>query len=413
MPQAQKQEGRFRRANPFLALLGLALAAGVREAAAQEQWTYIQNDSIRLGVRADFGAGIAYLAERPGDRNLLNHADHGRLIQQSYYGDPDGSTWNGRPWTWNPVQGGCWNGTRSGAVEELRSDGRTLYARTRPVNWGSCEEIDAVMEQWIRLAGKVAHVRFRFRNGARDNQGARHQEMPAVFMDYALPDLAYYRGGKPWTGGPLTRRTPAMGNQYDTLGEHWAAYVDDGDRGAGVYSPGTSLMTYYRFAGDGRTGPRGGACSYFAPIRTLRIGRGLVLEYDVYLYVGSLAPMRAEFRHIREKGVPSSPYADPGVSVRARVDGPGEGPAAQGPNRTGFSWRAAGPAGWGYSLSGRRAKLRFRVNASGLSEEEGKGLPAFRAGKQEDAGCQGGGCGGPEAPPVEALDPERTRGARE
>jgi endo-1,4-beta-xylanase len=304
---------------------------GLREtlAAAQDSFLYIQNDSIRLAVRKDYGAGIAFLAKRPENRNLLNHADHGRLIQQSFYGDNDGSTWNGKPWTWNPVQGGCWNGTRSGIVEELKSDGKSLYARTRPINWGGCDEIDAVMEQWIRLAGNVAHVHFRFRNGSRGNTGARHQEMPAVFMDYALPNLVYYKGQRPWTGDALTRRVPAMGNTYDTLSENWAAYLDDKDWGAGAFTPGTDLMTYYRFTGDGRTGPSGGATSYFSPIRTLRVAAGFLLEYDVYLYVGAAAAMREEFRYIHENGVPSRPYADPSTALASEGDGWPSGPRSR------------------------------------------------------------------------------------
>jgi hypothetical protein len=30
------------------------------------------------------------------------------MLQQSYYGDADGSSWNGQPWCYNPVQGGSW-----------------------------------------------------------------------------------------------------------------------------------------------------------------------------------------------------------------------------------------------------------------------------------------------------------------
>lgn len=293
----------------------LLIASGI--AGAQARWEYVRNDSVKLGVRLDLGAGIAHFSRLPEDRNLLNHYDHGRLVQQSWYGDADGSTWNGKPWRWNPVQGGCWTGRQAGIVLDFQSDGASLYAKTRPINWGGCEVIDAEMEQWIRLAGPVAHVRYRFTNRSRDNAAARHQEMPAIFADHALPNLVRYEGAAPWTGAPLTRSVPGFPNEGGTLSENWAAYVDAQDWGIGAFTPGTSSMTAYRYAGDGKAGPAGSACSYFAPLRTLRVARGFVLEYEIYLTIGRLEAMRAEFRHIHANGTPSRPYFIGTTLVRA------------------------------------------------------------------------------------------------
>src|SRR6266540_399424 len=100
----------------FAALLVGALAirlVGETACAADSRSTndflFIDNGQLRLGVNRAWGAGIAWLSESDG-RNLVNHWDHGRLIQQSYYGEKDGSLWNKTPWTWNPVQGGDWRG---------------------------------------------------------------------------------------------------------------------------------------------------------------------------------------------------------------------------------------------------------------------------------------------------------------
>ena len=141
------------------------------------------------------------------------------------------------------------------------------------------------MEERITLDGRIARIHYTFRNtgpGATDHP-ATSQEMPAVFVDYALKNLVYYDGSSPWTGGPLRRDVPGWPNEERTRTEHWAAYVDDSDWGIGVYTPGTPLSTTYRF--DGPSGPTGGGCSYFAPIRNFAVAKGLVLEYDVYLYI--------------------------------------------------------------------------------------------------------------------------------
>ncbi len=88
-------------------------------------------------------------------------------------------------------------------------------------------------------------------------------------------------------------------------GERWAAYVDDANRGIGVFTPGTPEITCYRFRG--KPGPKGGGCSYFAPVRTLAITPGLELAYDVYLTIGSVDEIRARFAGIERKRKAAGP----------------------------------------------------------------------------------------------------------
>jgi hypothetical protein len=305
-----------------------------------EKWEYLRNDSVELGILMDYGAGIGSFGKIKPSRNLLNHADPGRLVQQSFYGDTDGSDWNGKPWRWNPVQGGCWQTTK-GIIKEFRNDGKNFYARTKPINWAGCEEIDATMEEWIQLAGNIAHIKFRFTNGARDNTTARHQEMPAVFVDYGLSNLVYYQGTDPWTDALVTHTVPGWPNIYTKAAENWAAYVDSSDWGIGVFTPGTSNLTCYRYTGDEKTGPSASACSYFAPIRTLTIAKDLSLEYDVYLFVGNIKAMREEFAVINKTGQPSQPYE----STRL----PGHPSIAKYRKEPSFSLTPAfGNKGWGF-----------------------------------------------------------------
>ena len=72
--------------------------------------TYINNGIVQLGIDLDRGGGVFHFSNKKTKKNLLNHFDNGRLIQQSYYGEMDGTTWDGRAWRWNPVQGGGWQG---------------------------------------------------------------------------------------------------------------------------------------------------------------------------------------------------------------------------------------------------------------------------------------------------------------
>ena len=78
---------------------------------------FIDNGKIRLGVDLASGGSVFYLSESVPRRNLLNGFDRGRFIQQSYYGDSDGSRWGEREWRWNPVQGGDYKGLAAGLIE--------------------------------------------------------------------------------------------------------------------------------------------------------------------------------------------------------------------------------------------------------------------------------------------------------
>lgn len=267
--------------------------------AADEGFLFLDNGQVRLGVRTNAGACIGYFAESKTGRNLLNHHDHGRFIQQSWYGVADGSQWNGKPWRWNPVQGGDWRGNPARTLE-LRHTATNLYAKTQPKHWaGGTDITNAVMEEWITLAGSRAHVRFKFTYTGDTAHPPHHQELPAVFMDYALTNLVFYSGDKPWRNEPLTRKIPGWPNQSEQITENWAAYVDADDWGLGVFVPGVTEITCYRHPGT--SGPDGGGCSYFAPVRTLAITNGFSFEYDVCLAIGKVEELRKGFYETRQR----------------------------------------------------------------------------------------------------------------
>ena len=151
------------------------------------------------------------------------------------------------------------------------------------------------MEETITLDGSVAKIHFKLTYTGEDQSEERHQEMPAVFVDYALKNLVFVEAGK------LVRRVPGWPNEYGKASEHWTAYLDDNDWGIGILTPGTPEFTSYRYEGNGEAGPEGIACSYVAPVRTLKLTKGLVLEHDVYLTIGTLEEIRERFSKLRKK----------------------------------------------------------------------------------------------------------------
>lgn len=275
--------------------------------------TFINNGQVQIGVDLNRGGGIFHFSERNTRRNLLNHYDEGRFIQQSYYGNPDGSYWDTRPWMYNPVQGGSWKGDPA-YVEVANITDNQIYVVTWPVHWATGELLntDHRMAETITLHDNYARIDFEFfhqRHKDKVNHAARSQEMPAMFVDWDLSHLVYYAGNAPWTDGPLTsivpttQPGPAITNYYvHGAQEQWYAYVDDNGWGIGIFTPGTSDITYYRFGDNSGGGPTAASCSYLAPIRTLSIidyQESNRLRYTVYLTIGYVDDMRALFKTLR------------------------------------------------------------------------------------------------------------------
>ena len=281
----------------LMALLLLALhpapaLADTTAHPATNDWVFLDNGQVRLGVIRSSGAGIAWFAPSGSTNNLVNHWDRGRLIQQSYYGAEDGSLWNKEPWRWNPVQGGDWRG-KPATVLELTHTTNSLHTKTVARHWASGEELtNVIFEQWITLTGRLAHIRFQMTYSGTNSHPPRDHEIPAVFVAPELDTLVLYDGDRPWTDGPLHRSRPGWPNESRRITERWAAYVGTNDVGLGVCVPASDRLTCYRF-GDGRADR--GACSYFAPLVHFPVTPGLVFRYDVYLFAGSVAEIRRTF----------------------------------------------------------------------------------------------------------------------
>jgi hypothetical protein len=264
----------------------------------------LDNGIISVGVDEKRGACIGYLALSSNKKNLLNHYDEGRFVQQSYYGKSDGSDWNGKPWVYNPVQGGSWDLKPSKIVEmNLNNDGSSLYTKTIPRHWASTNLCyDALMEQTISLEGHLVKVDFRFTYLGPDQGKSRHQEMPAVFVDGELSTFVYEKNGRLQKVSDVEILDEGKGNKdglrYGVSSSHWFLWLNQDDHGVGIYTPGTEDFKVYRALGDGKTGPYGSACSYVAPLRTFSLKRGLTLEYTAYMTIGTLDEITERFDQI-------------------------------------------------------------------------------------------------------------------
>ena len=264
------------------------------ELKADQDWVYLDNGTLRIGVDKTRGSAIGYFALSKDQRNLLNHHDEGRFIQQSYYGDPDGSKWAKKPWVYNPVQGGSYKGEDAKTLD-FKATKTQLYAKIEPLRWASAQACpEAIMQQWITLNGAVAKIRMRLDYTGPTQQRNAHQEMPAMFVDYALPHLMFEKDGKLVKHKPvdLGKNMRLEGISYSG---HWLAFVDDNNFGIGIHTPGTEKAVTYRHRGNGSTGPNGSACSYVAPIRQFQLTNGLVFEYEFSITIGTLDEIRERF----------------------------------------------------------------------------------------------------------------------
>jgi hypothetical protein len=292
-----------------LLALGVCNSINARGTASSDppssvHWEYLDNGQLRVGIDTVSGGCIGYLSRSGSKRNFLNHFDRGRFVQQSYYGDPDGTRWGDKPWRWNPVQGGDYRGTPAHILDR-KIKGTSLYVQTMPRHWSGCRDLPEVMfEEWISLTQSVAHVHFKMSYSGTNTYAEADQEIPAVFVEPEFENLVLYSGSRPWSGEPTDRSVPGWPNESRTVTEHWAAYVDKKGFGIGALAPKADKLTCYRFGkGEATTG----ACSYFAPLTRFAIRPGFLFEYDLYLTVGSVEEIRERFRRIATPGAESAP----------------------------------------------------------------------------------------------------------
>ncbi|KAF6253016.1 hypothetical protein COO60DRAFT_1549570 [Scenedesmus sp. NREL 46B-D3] len=266
----------------------------------------VENAAIKIGVDPTRGAGIFWLSKGGSPDNLLNEYDCGRFIQQSYYGRQDGSDWNGKPWSWNPVQCGSWQ-NRPARVLECSKKGNCIVTQVNPRNWAGQQLCDDVwMRADISLVGKHADLKFTVKHDGCDDHPVRIQELPAVFLSRKLGQLVFYDGPEPWQGKTLTIKQPGQVNENYRITENWAAYIDPTTgEGVGIYTPVAQTITCYRVGKDGSNACSD--CSYVAPTMRFALKPGFEMTYHAFITIGTVEEIRKEFSDIRGWAVNKRP----------------------------------------------------------------------------------------------------------
>ena len=274
-------------------------------------------DNGNIVVKFDLtrGGAISWISLSGSLRNLVNIADEGRYIQQSYYAGKsldrksEGQSEHWSPWSWNPIQVGDAFGNRAKILEWQQSKD-SLYVKCIPMQWdmNNCPA-EAEMEQWTFMIGNVLHIRNRLTCHRTDTiygDGiSSDQELPAVYPISSLKNLYTYQGNQPFTNSPLKQLevvnlSTGFWGRYNDIAENWMAFVDDNNFGMAVYNPRCSKFL------AGMSGKEGGetydgATSYIAPIKKETLYKNSVYEYEYYIIIDSLDRIRKTIYSLNSK----------------------------------------------------------------------------------------------------------------
>ncbi|KAB7730133.1 hypothetical protein F5984_13195 [Rudanella paleaurantiibacter] len=208
----------------------------------------------------DQGGAISFGARRVGGvtrSNMVNNFDTGRQVVISLRSgmqnpNPPGYTkppvWGGA--SYNPNEGGDWSDTGSLILDYgFDSNTQTSYHKVQLLNFPLDGYLCGVFyEVWTRLVtvngreGLRSWYRItvdRSKDAVPDTgyYAGQGQEFPCVHLEMPYPNLAFYLGEQPWTGGGITTVNLTQVEQPTRpLGENWAA-GGAGDNWLGIVGP--------------------------------------------------------------------------------------------------------------------------------------------------------------------------------
>ncbi len=276
---------------------------------------FIDNGTLTVKVDLTRGGTINWVSVSGSDRNLVNTHDEGRYIQQSYYAGKsldrtaEGQSPDWSPWSWNPIQAGDAFKNRA-EILDYRKSSDTLYVKCIPMLWDmNNKPAEAELEQWTVLMGNTLQIHNKltcFRTDTLYGEGiSNNQELPAVYPVSALSQLYSYTGDQPFTGEPLENLeviflSSGFWGRYESVPEHWMAFVDENQWGMGVYNPKCTrfLAGMYKEPG-GETDDA--STSYIAPVKKAALNKDTVYEYSYYIIIGSLEGIREKVYELEAK----------------------------------------------------------------------------------------------------------------
>ena len=283
---------------------------------------YIENTRYKLGIRLVWGGGINYLEDKTSKinrlQNLVNQADTGRLIQQSYYGVQQNAEYtpgkyNGSTWAYNPVQGGDVKGNHSRIIDIVVTE-YSVYVKSQPLDWAKDNSLTpSYMENTYTVYSDRIQVDNRFVDFSDWTHRYAHQELPAFYTVSYLSRFTLYNGTKPWTDDTMSYRdnlnfwgdstyyndcTFLLKNSNT---ETWCAWTNPGkDFGIGLYVPNVDSYLAGRHSFNNSKESTNGATNYVAPVHTILLKSFEALEYSYLISTGSVEEMRATFKEYKD-----------------------------------------------------------------------------------------------------------------
>jgi len=302
--------------------------------AEAEDVKVLDNGQVSVGIDCDKGAAITWLSAKVYPKNMVNLADPGRLIQQSYYAgnsldrrrDGQHDAWS--PWCWNPIQGG---GVGSWAkTSKFSREDKVLFSETTPKLWDMPnEEAAAIMRQWTTFEPSLANtirVQCEFVSLREDEDRwgpakVRQQELPACYFTRNFGSVKSYLGEGRWRiekqppGPPWGKATPPR--------KAMAVFNAEG-LGVAVFSPAATLPWNFGphcAESESTDDPSAGPCMHVAPIGRVKLASKSKFRYQYWLVVGNESSIAKSLdslwkKHSEERGELSSvEHLSPNVPV--------------------------------------------------------------------------------------------------
>ena len=294
-------------------LLADALSVGRCLGQQESDVLYHENLRLRVGIDRSKGGAITFLGTLAHRQNMVNVADPGRLIQQSYYAgkvldrSADGQHPSWSPWAWNPIQGGgvgkpktssagsqlkSSKGSWAGVLEFQKKNG-VLYSESIPKLWDMPnEDASARMRQWTQFEegfDNVVVVRCEFTaTRTKDDRWGpalvRSQEVPACYFTREYDDVMSYTGNGNWH--PETKGFGKPWNKVEPPRKTVGLFDSDG-HGIALFSPSSDAPWNFGPHGPAiESGPNDGPCMHVAAISRVALGPRSRLVYRYWLIVG-------------------------------------------------------------------------------------------------------------------------------
>ena len=299
---------------------------------AADDFVYLDNGVVRLGVDVAIGGAIGWLSKSGSSENVINVFETGRYVSGSFWSGPDPFVYPLPPeqnlcatgpsaWRWNVDAAGSLYGDSGprATVTNLTAVSATVVSS--PIQW-ACHDVvaPATFTMDIALVGSAVEVNFTLVNARTDigrlDQFASTQELPASFFRGDYCDLVLYNGSAPFTGDSALSHIGPMYPDFDTLPtERWAAFVSRAGDAVGVWAPHLTNLGAAHYVplngSDSCVGDAGtDAAGYLAPWTDEIIDANIVYSYEFALVLGSVDEVRAyaTARHAAGDDLPALPH---------------------------------------------------------------------------------------------------------